>query len=334
MKNKSSKVIFIIIALFLLFGLGIWLILSNREETVNQDEILYTYTVYEDHVVLEKYLGNEETVVIPDMIEGKPVTKIGKDCFELNKTIKTVVLTANIECIGKYAFDGCDNLGEVYGGEKVSILCASAFARCENLRRVEIGNKLEQIGNFAFRNCESLTSLATQENILYIGYCAFSDSGLERFVFNKEALIDGSAFKNTKWIQNQPEEFIIYGDGNLIGYNGTNKEVVVPDEVKVLNDGCFQGATDMNIYIPETVHTIREFAFVHGVNVNVYIPESVQQMGDEKGDYTIMNSDDKVTVYTTFQSYAHMHALEHEIPFEILGKREFERIMRLKADGE
>lgn len=278
----------------------------------------YSYTLYEDYAVLETYHGEDVEVSIPKTVAGKQVKQIGYECFAGNLNLNSVILNENVETIGVRAFAECENLVEVTGGVKVINIDNCAFDTCEKLENVGVGGNLERIGKLAFADCSSLTTMIQQDNLDIIEKSAFVNAGLEEFAFNRDVELKSRPFVDTNWIKNQEEEFIIYGDGNLIGYTGSDEIVMIPEGVKILNGGCFQWTTAKEIYLPETVETIREFVFLDCNNVRVYIPDSVVHMGDEEGKYHIMNSDVSITIVTTADSYAHQYAIENEIPYEIV----------------
>lgn len=64
-------------------------------------------------IMITNYLGDEDTVVIPEKIGGKYVTGIGQDAF-VNKNIKTLVMSKYMLRIADGAFKGCSKLETVY----------------------------------------------------------------------------------------------------------------------------------------------------------------------------------------------------------------------------
>ncbi len=318
--NKKMILLSIIIAVFILVLVGTIFGLKLRIKDgglyIGKSVLTpYAYTFHKDGIVLEKYHGNEEEIAIPSEILGKPVKVIGYQCFEANDGVKKVKLSENIDKIDSSAFSGCDNLQEITQGKYVTVIGSYAFSSCDKLIEVNMGNQIEEIQNGAFARCTNLKKMIPQENLKYIGERAFLDSTLEEFEFSKDVEIGTLAFDGTSWIQNQPEEFVVYGDGNLIGYNGMDKKVVIPKGIKILNGGCFAGSVEKEIYVSETVQNIKEFAFYDCNNTSIYIPASVIQMGDK---YSIANSDDNITIITTEGSNAHQHAKEHDIPYELV----------------
>lgn len=317
----ATAVGLLVLAAGILFGMRIRM--ENGAFCVGRSLMTpYSYMLYDDHAVLEKYYGKKYHAQLPKTILGKPVTEIGYECFAENDYVETVELNQNIEVIGVRAFAECENLAAVTGGERVKRIEECAFDLCRKLETVEIGTQLESIGLGAFSMCEALRKLEPQDNLQSIGDIAFADSGLEEFAFNDKAEIGSNVFDGTAWTANHTEKFIIDGAGNLIGCTGSEETIVIPDGVRQLNGGCFQGTTAKEIYLPETVTTICDLVFADCSDLRVYIPGSVVQMGDKNRKYRmdnpIMNDDAAITIITTQDSYALQYAKENGVPCEIV----------------
>ncbi len=85
---------------------------TNPVEGVNYDE-LYNYEEDSDSIKLVSYKGCEETVIIPNSINGKRVIEIKDYCFIANEHIKEVAIPETVWRIGHQAFDSCKNLKTV-----------------------------------------------------------------------------------------------------------------------------------------------------------------------------------------------------------------------------
>ena len=48
----------------------------------------FDYTEFADHIVIDRYMGSDKIVTVPDTITGKPVTAVGKYAFAYNRSIK------------------------------------------------------------------------------------------------------------------------------------------------------------------------------------------------------------------------------------------------------
>lgn len=74
----------------------------------------FDYSRSESGIVIEKYFGAAENVVIPSKIDGVPVVRIGFKAFDRCRNLLELRLPAGLTSINSRAFDGCDNLKTVY----------------------------------------------------------------------------------------------------------------------------------------------------------------------------------------------------------------------------
>lgn len=111
----------------------------------------YEYDVYEDHIVLLKYRGNEEKLDIPAEIDGISVTEIGDRAF-MYKSITNVTIPNSITNIGTAAFANTD-LTEVTVPESVAVLGEYAFSHCKDLTDVTVPERFDdETIKAAFKN--------------------------------------------------------------------------------------------------------------------------------------------------------------------------------------
>lgn len=110
--------------------------------------------------MLVKYIGNDETVTLPDGI-----TEIGKAAFANNYTLKSV--------------EGLENAGEIEDG---------AFANCVSFENAGLLKNAAYIGKFAFYGCESLSTVAVPAGALTyeVGYVFVACSNLTAYVFGPD----------------------------------------------------------------------------------------------------------------------------------------------------
>lgn len=312
----TSSIIAVLMAVLLGYG---WFCFERNGYYVEEaKEIPYSYTIYKDHVVLEKYHGNEQIVSIPEIVNGKPVTSIGEKCFQDKKMITDVNLHANVTRIELSAFDYCDNLQRVTNGINIKYIGDCAFSNCVKLQEVNLGTKIEIIASCAFSNCTELTSFPAQENLCSIGEFAFANSGIKEFVFNKDTEVQGYAFSDTPWYEKQKEGFTIYGDGGLILYKGDDKQVAVPEGVKTIVGDTFKEIESATIFLPTTVENIQRGTFNTCKDIQVYIPESVKVIGGPNNGDTINWDGEELIIITVEGSYAQQYAQENNIPCEIV----------------
>ncbi|MGN1345624.1 MAG: leucine-rich repeat protein [Eubacteriales bacterium] len=97
----------------------------------------FEYEVKNGEVTIRGYLGEDEFVVIPETIEGYPVTKIGKSAMK-EGTFRYLYITKNVESILNLAFKDCKNLEAVYLTDNLSTATDNLFDGCDNYRTLYI----------------------------------------------------------------------------------------------------------------------------------------------------------------------------------------------------
>ena len=107
---------------------------------------------------------DSERIVIPAYITVDKVkyrvTKVLDGLFKGNKTMKTLVIGANLVNIADQDFAGCTNLESVTGGAGIKTIGARAFENCPKLKTFNIISKnLSKIGAYAFASDTSLKTL-------------------------------------------------------------------------------------------------------------------------------------------------------------------------------
>jgi hypothetical protein len=97
--------------------------------------IEYIYSVSESEITIIEYIGAEKGyVVIPQSIEGKPVTHIDNDAFS-SMNIHTVVLPDSLKIIDKNSFSH-NNLREIAIPDSVLLIENNAFQNNHSLSQV------------------------------------------------------------------------------------------------------------------------------------------------------------------------------------------------------
>ena len=81
-----------------------------------------------NEVCIVQYIGNGIDVLIPLMIEGKPVTSIGKYAFRNNPRLQSVVVPMHVSQIGSSPFKGCINLRNIFLANPETRICRTEFS--------------------------------------------------------------------------------------------------------------------------------------------------------------------------------------------------------------
>ena len=155
------------------------------------------YTIHNEHIEIEGYNGIKSVLVIPDEIEGMPVTVIKFRAFYNNDFITKITLPKTLNTIGGYSFAECSNLKEIEIVESVKTIGAGAFENCEhlkemnlnaidangavspivggcsNLKTVHIGNKVKSIPGYIF-GYSPIENVTIPDSVEKIGGLAFA----------------------------------------------------------------------------------------------------------------------------------------------------------------
>ena len=107
----------------------------DTQEGAEETKQLFEYAIQDDTVILTKYIGTDNLVEIPEMIEDYPVTVLGESVFA-DSTVTKVVVPENVTTIEKEAFSNALALEEVELPHSVSQIADDAFSGCENLTLV------------------------------------------------------------------------------------------------------------------------------------------------------------------------------------------------------
>lgn len=196
------------------------------EGTVPTSAGLYNdwiYTVLDDEVMITSYFGDDANVVIPDTIEGYPVTIIGEQALHDNLTMETLVIGNNVTTIGEMA-----------------------FIFCENLTTVTIPDSVVTIEEYAFWRCRSLTTIHVSDNVSYIGANILKDTA---YYNDPNNWVDGALYMGNHLVytENTPDHLKIrsgtrsIADGALM--NGFFDILTIPASVTSIPedtlDDCF-----------------------------------------------------------------------------------------------
>ena len=313
-RNKPLVFIISVIVFVVVGTLAFVLLPYFRPVKIQTKE--YIYILKGNEVKISKYLGNDETVIIPDSYLGRPITSIGVECFSNKYSLESVFIPDTVSIIREETFYNCKNLKSVKAKNIVKVE-AGAFMEDENLQIVDLGTHLETIDEAAFKYCKSLEYVPSRKSLKTIGPRAFECSGLTEVGdltgVNIESL---EIFDYTPWMENQTGDYVSIGDV-LIKYRGEGSISVIPEGVKTIA-AAYEGKPGRNIsvYIPESTTRIASYALIASEYYTVYIPKSVESINDSEDIYEPKEKSCKII--TVSGSYAERFAIDNDLNYEIV----------------
>lgn len=121
-------------------------------------------------VLIERYIGNDTEVTVPEKLDGKTVTEIGDNAFRGYKHLTSITLSEHIVSIGAFAFADCSSLVSISIPDSVTSIGDSAFYYCKSLSSITIPDSVASIGNDAFFACRNLTVACLRDSYVQ-KYC-------------------------------------------------------------------------------------------------------------------------------------------------------------------
>ena len=236
----------------------------------------FEYSALDDgRVKITGYNGGAETVVIPDTIDGKSVTSIGRRAFEGCTNLKSITIPNSVTEMGRRAFSGCSSLIGIAIPNSVTEIGKYAFDGCKSLTSITIPDGVTSIGDGAFYNCSSLTEIkVASENSNYV-----SVNGV---LYNKDKTTiicypAGKKGNNYKI----PDGVTKVDSSAFIGCSSLTS-ITIPNSVTEIGYSVFEGCTNLkSITIPNGVTSIGDSAFEDCTSLtSITIPNSVTSIGD------------------------------------------------------
>jgi len=133
----------------------------------------YAWGLKDETVTINKYYGKEENVVIPGMIFGWPVVRLGVNAFADNTFIRSVTIPEGITVLLSSAFSHCSHLQQVHLPYSLQYIEGSAFCLCTSLERIIIPEGVSQIDQMTFAGCTALVDITVPNSLEHIHEKAF-----------------------------------------------------------------------------------------------------------------------------------------------------------------
>lgn len=155
-----------------------------------------SYKVSNNTVTITDCDSEATEVIIPEQIEGYPVTIIDGKAFSHCKKLTNITIPDSVIKIYSYAFQ-YSAITNITIPDSVKLIDSYAFAYCDKLERVVIGNDVEEVGDFIFEKCYSLTTVVVPKNAQKIGRNVLDNTYSENVLLYYNGNQD--EFKQSPW---------------------------------------------------------------------------------------------------------------------------------------
>jgi hypothetical protein len=287
-----------------------------------------------DETKLYSYYDN----ISPSYNVPNSVTELKNSAFADNTVLQNIVIPNSVTSLGDFLFSGCINLSSVTIGNGITIISSRCFNACANLNTINLPNSITTINDYAFAFC-GISTITIPNSVTSINDAIFSNcSNITSIIFdgNKPSLYDTTFnevvtaisiyyYYNTYgWngittingsgysyplIGMMPLDYssdgLIYDSDDstiVIGFNGTQSKVFIPDNVVSISENAFyentvithiatgSGLTNIGSnafaysslieFTSNTVETFDNFVFSHCYNLTtVNLPSKTNTMG-------------------------------------------------------
>lgn len=220
----------------------------------------------------------EGSVIIPEIYDGKPVTKIADGAFEGNTYLTSVTIPSTVTEIGENAFKGCTNLREIaFANVKPN---ASLQA---NARFAYAGTYTLSVGTptYTLTNASNQKITTVQSGVKKIGAKAFYGcTNLASIDASRATEIGEEAFAGCSSLHS-----IVFGNNLLSLSNGTFsgcsslKLVDLPSSLTTIGDRCFENCTGFtNFLVPASITTVGDAILTGCANLTELVVEERSTM--------------------------------------------------------
>ena len=247
---------------------------------------------YEDYYTsdntIDRYWAHNlnllSTVILPANLET-----IGNYAFEGNRLLLNITIPGSVTSIGEGAFKDCENLtGLLVIPDSVTSIGSQAFLRCSSLTGLVIGESVEFIGSLAFGDCKNLTgTLIIPNSVTEIGKSAFINCNELTELYLGESVHSIGVHAFTSDSPNGSKLTTLYynaincalpdtHNSYTLVFSRTIKTVIIGDKVEAIPPYAFSLTQIPEIIIPNSVISIGVNAFENCNNLTTAtIGESV-----------------------------------------------------------
>ena len=202
-------------------------------------QVVWTESIPEE-VQIVSYTGTQEHLIIPEEINGLPVTGIADGAFAENLTLKTLIIPDSVTRIDEGILKGCENLNSLQtplmGADKEEAqylgYLFGAATHEDNARDIPVSLKClrltadwQTLPAYALFDCNDIICLSLPENVT---------------VIEKFAIYNGASLRQIDGI----EKIVTFGDRALM--NCSDLQILnLGDTLQTIGFGAFEGCSSI-----------------------------------------------------------------------------------------
>jgi hypothetical protein len=240
---------------------------DGQENSIIEDETedkewpasWFTYNILDKKVTITGFSDERDTsktdLVIPETIEGFPVTVIGGSAFELCN-LTSVDMPNSVTKIDHAAFCYCRHLGAVSLSNSVTSIGSNAF-NSSSIELIDFPSSMKEINFFAFNNCSKLTLVNIPDSVTYIGQGAFEkctnlasvNISASVTIIRLQAFLNCSSLTSVYVYAATPPGLSLDFASSTFAYNASGRKIYVP----AASVDSYKTASGWNIYADDIV---------------------------------------------------------------------------------
>lgn len=263
----------------------------------------------DEYSIINAQLSNQKNVIIPNEVDGIPVTTIASKAFSQSNAIFEIPSSITSIASGSFGTD-CkiiwhynDNINstvlqtltiKVIFSKQYSVVPERALAGFKTLQSIELAENTTKISDSAFYNCSKLEYVYLPNTITYIGESAFGcPDDTQINTYSSTLTINGlptnlkyigdHAFNNCRLLDivSVPASVEYIGEGAFRNCKSISN-VRIDANISSLNDNVFYQCKNLkSIILPNGLVNIGDSAFRACENLyNVLLPDSLIDIGD------------------------------------------------------
>ncbi|MBQ6373336.1 MAG: leucine-rich repeat protein [Clostridia bacterium] len=233
-------------------------------------------------VCIRKYLGKEKkSLVVPDILDGKPVTGIGSGAFSGGE-FTSVSLPVTVTHIDEYAFGDCSRLTSIEIPASTASISDRAFIGC-GLRKIALPDGLSELGSGVFSGCKALSEAHLPSGLKAIPKALFYGAALSSVEIPEAVTeIGEAAFSSCEKLRTValPQGVRTIGERAFDGCKSL-KELTCAGRIESVGDSAFSNCEKLSsVHFADGVGSVGKHAFTRCEKLKKIDLNGLQSLGD------------------------------------------------------